>query len=110
VTSEGEKLPFYQQELPLSADGCDGRLMFIWPTLLIHKIDEKSPLYGVRAEDDFEIVVMIEGAVETTGLATQARSSYLSSEVLWNHRFESMVEYSKEKGKFEVGSFHLVLI
>jgi hypothetical protein len=104
VTSEGEKLPFYQQELPLSADGCDGRLMFIWPTLLVHQIDEKSPLYGVKAQDDFEIVVMIEGAVESTGLATQARSSYLTHEILWNHRFESMIRESSGSGKIEVTS------
>lgn len=104
VSSEGESLPFYQQELPLTADGCDGRLMFIWPTLLTHKIDEKSPLFGVtKMDENFEIVVMLEGAVESTGLATQARSSYLSSEIIWNHRFEEMMKLSKESGKIEVG-------
>lgn len=102
LTHEGEKLPFYQQELPLSADGCDGRLMFIWPTLLVHKIDEKSPLYGVRADDNFEVIVMLEGAVESTGLATQARSSYMTNEILWNHRFESMISESSVSGKIEV--------
>ena len=105
-SSEGEKLPFYQQELPLTADGCDGRLMFIWPTLIVHKIDEKSPLHGLsNADKDFEVVVMIEGAVESTGLATQAKSSYLPSEILWNHRFESMMTQSSLNGKIEVSFF-----
>ena len=78
MSIEGESLPFYQQELALNADGCDGRLMFIWPTLLVHKIYEKSPLFGVtKMDENFEIVVMLEGAVESTGLATQARNYYL---------------------------------
>lgn len=56
-------MPFYQQELKVGADGEEDRLMFIWPMTIVHKINEKSPLYGLSASDmlreRFEIVVML---------------------------------------------------
>lgn len=106
ITKEGELLPFFQQELTVGADGSDDRLMFIWPTLIVHKIDEESPLYNLSAQDmikdRFEIVTMLEGVVESTGMTTQARSSYLPSEILWGHRFESTVSFKRETGEYEV--------
>lgn len=108
VTKEGELLPFFQQELTVGADGSDDRLMFIWPTLIVHKIDEDSPLYDLSAQDmlkdRFEIVTMLEGVVESTGMTTQARSSYLPSEILWGHRFESTVSFKRETGEYEVSN------
>ena len=35
-------------------------------------------------------------------MTTQARSSYLPSEVLWGHRFEPLVAFKKETGEYEV--------
>lgn len=63
VTQEGEVLPFFQQELSIGADGGQDRLMFIWPTTMLHKIDRHSPLYALSAQDmlreRFEIVCML---------------------------------------------------
>lgn len=130
ITKEGELIPFFQQELVVGADGSDDRLMFIWPTLIVHKvripmirqsesnckthlkIDEESPLYEVSAadmiKDRFEIVTMLEGVVESTGMTTQARSSYLPSEILWGHRFESVVTFKRETGEYEVVFYNVV--
>ncbi|KAG6454496.1 G protein-activated inward rectifier potassium channel 3 isoform X2 [Manduca sexta] len=106
ITREGEVLPFYQQELKVGADGEEDRLMFIWPMTIVHKINEKSPLYNLSASDmlreRFEIVVMLEGVIESTGMTTQARSSFLPSEILWGHRFETMVSFRKDTGEYEV--------
>ncbi|KAH8381520.1 hypothetical protein KR093_007438 [Drosophila rubida] len=106
VTKEGEVLPFYQQELHVGADGGEDRLMFIWPTTIVHKIDRNSPLYMLSASDmlkeRFEVVVMLEGVIESTGMTTQARSSYLPSEILWGHRFVNVVSFRKETGEYEV--------
>ncbi|XP_047995354.1 inward rectifier potassium channel 2-like isoform X2 [Leguminivora glycinivorella] len=106
ITREGEVLPFYQQELKVGADGEEDRLMFIWPMTIVHKINEKSPLYNLSAADmlreRFEIVVMLEGVIESTGMTTQARSSFLPSEILWGHRFETMVSFRKDTGEYEV--------
>lgn len=72
----------------------------------MHKIDRHSPLYALSAQDmlreRFEIVVMLEGVVESTGMTTQARSSYLPTEILWGHRFEHIVTFRKETGEYEV--------
>lgn len=63
VTKEGEVLPFYQQELQVGADGGEDRLMFIWPTTVVHKIDRHSPLYRLSASDmlkeRFEVVCIL---------------------------------------------------
>lgn len=56
-------MPFYQQELTVGADGGEDRLMFIWPTTIVHKIDRHSPLYMLSASDmlkeRFEVVCML---------------------------------------------------
>lgn len=77
------------------------------PMVVCHRINEDSPLYNMSASDliqqeRFEIVVILEGTVESTGQTTQARSSYLASEILWGHRFEPVVMYNKEKQGYEI--------
>jgi len=51
--------------------------------VVVHKIDQDSPLFNISAEElmkeKFEIVVILEGVIESTGATTQARSSYLPS-------------------------------
>lgn len=43
-----------------------------------------------------------KGVIESTGMTTQARSSYLPNEILWGHRFEPLVSFKKETGEHEV--------
>ncbi|XP_014480841.1 PREDICTED: G protein-activated inward rectifier potassium channel 3-like isoform X2 [Dinoponera quadriceps] len=106
VTKEGELLPFFQTELKVGGDGEEDKIFFIWPTTIVHKIDRNSPLYRISASDmlreRFEIVVILEGVIESTGMTTQARSSYLPSEILWGHRFEPIITFRKETGEYEV--------
>jgi len=78
VTREGEVLPVYQRELTLgAADDGEGRLFLVWPVIVEHCIGEASPLWDVSADDlsdghkHFEIVVILEGIVESTGMTTQ---------------------------------------
>lgn len=40
--------------------------------------------------------------VESTGMTTQARSSYLPTEILWGHRFENLISFSKDTAEYEV--------
>lgn len=79
----GEELPQYQCELPVSADGCESNVFFIWPLTVVHVIDKDSPFYNMTAQEllteDFEVVAILEGTVESTGQTTQARySTYFS--------------------------------
>ncbi|XP_031832828.1 uncharacterized protein LOC116427068 isoform X2 [Nomia melanderi] len=106
TTKEGEVLSQNQQELAVGTDGQNGNLFFIWPTTIVHKINAESPFYNMTAEDmlteRFEVVAILEGTIESTGQTTQARSSYLPQEILWGHRFEPMVTYSKDRQGYEV--------
>ncbi|XP_023942569.2 G protein-activated inward rectifier potassium channel 3-like isoform X1 [Bicyclus anynana] len=106
TTKEGELLSHYQTELELNADGCDSNLFFIWPITMVHRINANSPFYGVSAADvlqeKFEIVVILEGTIESTGQTTQARSSYTTSEIMWGHRFVPLVTYNRERQGYEV--------
>ena len=53
-------------------------------------------------QEKFEIIVIFEGIVEATGITTQATSSYLPSEILWGHQFESTVQFKRDTGAYEV--------
>ncbi|XP_053696796.1 G protein-activated inward rectifier potassium channel 3-like isoform X2 [Sabethes cyaneus] len=106
ATKEGEVLQQYQSELEVGVDGCDSNMFFIWPQVVVHRINSDSPLYNMSAtdllQDRFEVVVILEGTVESTGQSTQARSSYVNSEILWGHRFEPVVFYNKENQGYEI--------
>ncbi|XP_076866452.1 ATP-sensitive inward rectifier potassium channel 12 [Brachyhypopomus gauderio] len=95
ITTEGELIPLEQKDLNVGYnDGLD-RLFLVSPLIIVHEIDQDSPLWTLsRAEmeaDDFEIVVILEGMVEATAMTMQARSSYVAQEILWGHRFEPVV-------------------
>jgi len=116
VTEEGEVLPYHQAELDVGTDseGEEDEIFFIWPTTLVHKIDEESPFYGMSARDflkkRYEIVVILEGVIEQTGNTIQARSSYLPNEVLWGYRFVNLLNFkhSESEYKIDYSSFHSV--
>ncbi|OQV13584.1 ATP-sensitive inward rectifier potassium channel 12 [Hypsibius exemplaris] len=100
VTEEGEEIPFYQYDMDVGfSDGTD-RLFLVWPTIVTHEIDERSPLFNLSSEDlrmqRLEIIVILEGIVEATGLTTQARTSYLPNEIRWGYRFEKVVRPYKD--------------
>ncbi|KAK6328985.1 hypothetical protein J4Q44_G00009630 [Coregonus suidteri] len=44
--------------------------------------------------------------VEATAMTTQARSSYLATEVLWGHRFEPVLFEEKNLYKVDYSHFH----
>ncbi|KAG5881680.1 hypothetical protein JTB14_002165 [Gonioctena quinquepunctata] len=100
-TKEGECFSNYLTKLSVSVDDCEGDFFLVWPITLVHKIDKRSPLYNISLKDPqkerFEIVVTLEATVESTDQKTQARSSYLSEEILWGRRFDSMI--SLDEGK-----------
>lgn len=106
LSKEGEALAQFQTELEITTDGCSSDLFFIWPMIVVHRITPDSPLYNLSAsdmiQDRFEIVVILEGTVESTGQTTQARSSYLNTEILWGHRFDPVVTYNKDRQGYEI--------
>ncbi|XP_067088353.1 ATP-sensitive inward rectifier potassium channel 12 [Osmerus mordax] len=110
VTEEGEYIPLDQIDVNVGYDKGIDRIFLVSPLTILHEIDEESPLFGISKQDletsDFEIVVIMEGMVEATAMTAQARTSYLSSEILWGHRFEPVVFEEKNRYKVDYAHFH----
>ncbi|XP_055505486.1 ATP-sensitive inward rectifier potassium channel 11-like isoform X2 [Leucoraja erinacea] len=104
-TAEGEVQPLRQLDVSLDGPaGSGGSIFLVSPLIVAHVIDGSSPLYRLTAAGltraRFELVVVLEGVVETTGITTQARTSYLSTEILWGHRFVPVI--CEEDGRYSV--------
>ncbi|KAG5836868.1 hypothetical protein ANANG_G00233260 [Anguilla anguilla] len=104
LTEEGEFVPLEQSEINLGFDTGADRLFLVEPQTITHVIDRASPFWETSAEtlkrDRLEVIVILEGIVEASGMTCQARTSYTEDEILWGHRFESCM--TKEKGAFQV--------
>uniref|UniRef100_A0A3B1IQV0 G protein-activated inward rectifier potassium channel 1 n=1 Tax=Astyanax mexicanus TaxID=7994 RepID=A0A3B1IQV0_ASTMX len=109
-TPEGEFLPLDQCELDVGFGTGADQLFLVSPLTICHEINPKSPFFELSQRslmnEQFEIVVILEGIVETTGMTCQARTSYTEDEVLWGHRFLPVM--SLEEGFFRVdySQFH----
>ncbi|KAM4652185.1 ATP-sensitive inward rectifier potassium channel 11-like [Discoglossus pictus] len=104
TTSEGEVIPISQVDIQVENPLRTNSIFLVSPLIISHTIDEKSPLYNYSAYDlcnqDIEVVAILEGVVETTGITTQARTSYLPEEIRWGHRFVPIV--TEEEGRYSV--------
>ncbi|XP_053282348.1 potassium inwardly rectifying channel subfamily J member 11, like [Pleuronectes platessa] len=101
VTAEGEVIPVCQLDIqvenPLRSNG----IFLVSPLIISHTMERGSPLYELSAQslaaEDLEIIVILEGVVETTGITMQARTSYTPEEILWGRRFVSII--TEEDGR-----------
>ncbi|KAG8433912.1 hypothetical protein GDO86_012324 [Hymenochirus boettgeri] len=104
TTPEGEIIPISQVDIQVENPVGTNSIFLVSPLIVSHTIDEKSPLYTYSAYDlcnqDLEVVAILEGVVETTGITTQARTSYLPEEIVWGHRFVPIV--TEEEGSYSV--------
>ncbi|KAK0393117.1 hypothetical protein QR680_000063 [Steinernema hermaphroditum] len=89
ITCEGEMLPFHQSELNVGYNCGNDRLDVICPITVVHEINEHSPLY------DFS-----KRVVESSGSITQARTSYVPSEILWGKKFDRLATYHRRDGTY----------
>lgn len=104
TTPEGEVVPIHQLDIPVDNPIDSNNIFLVAPLIICHVIDKRSPLYDISATDlanqDLEVIVILEGVVETTGITTQARTSYIAEEIQWGHRFVSIV--TEEEGVYSV--------
>ncbi|XP_030076794.1 G protein-activated inward rectifier potassium channel 4 [Microcaecilia unicolor] len=109
-TKEGEFIPLNQTDINVGFDTGDDRLFLVSPLIISHEINEKSPFWEMSRsqmeQEEFEIVVILEGMVEATGMTCQARSSYLDTEVFWGHRFTPVLTLEKDFYEVDYNSFH----
>lgn len=96
-------LPLVRSQVPL--------MQLAW--MVMHKIDEKSPLFGMSVEKleamNSEMIVSLTGLDESLGQNIHTRFSYLPDEILFNQVFEDVV-LRREDRKIEVhyNKFHSV--
>ena len=78
------------------------RMVILFPLhwVIVHPIDESSPLSGVTREEfdatDPELLVLLNAIDEATSQPVHVRSSYKYSEVLWNVNFADIFLHSRQ--------------
>jgi inward rectifier potassium channel len=74
----------------------EGVMFFPLHWVVVHPIDEKSPLFGVTKESleesDAEFLILLTGTDETFSQTVHSRSSYKDTEVIWNAKFADMFD------------------
>ncbi|KRZ80896.1 Inward rectifier potassium channel irk-1 [Trichinella papuae] len=112
VTAEGEVSPFYLHEMKTQVDDIKECPLLSWPVIVNHVIDENSPMYKYNESDlssaRFEIIVILDGLISSSGVCTQASTSYLPEEILWGQRFCKLITFQKQNGVFHIdySKFH----
>jgi hypothetical protein len=106
VTVEGVLYPLYLRKVNFKADSMDDTIVLMWPMVLTHTIKEDSPFFDIKpadlSNDKYELIVFIEGTIETTGEFCQVRTSYTPKELIWGHRFDRIEEFDSGNGRWEV--------
>lgn len=86
-------------------DAGKDNLFFVCPLTLYHIIDKASPFYDMSADtlqqQDFELVVFLDGMAESTSSACQVRTSFIPQEVQWGYSFLPIISRTKT-GKYRV--------
>lgn len=83
------------------------------PATIIHKIDCRSPLYGLGPEDllknQFEMVVSFTYTGDSTGLLHQTRTSYTPTDIHWGQRFQDVTKLHKGRYKVDYSLFNATM-
>ncbi|KAM4726905.1 ATP-sensitive inward rectifier potassium channel 15 [Anableps anableps] len=95
VTEEGEKTQIHQSSVDFYMDSSGDCPFLILPLTFYHVIDEKSPLAGLTPEtlsnQNFELLITLNGTMESTAATCQSRTSYIPQEILWGYEFKPVL-------------------
>ncbi|BFZ18827.1 hypothetical protein BsWGS_21866 [Bradybaena similaris] len=104
INQERYAYPLFQHEIEFEAHGMGDRLFLIWPMILSHKITAESPLYTMSPENmtatEFELLILLEGTIESTGEMVQTRTCFTNRDILWGYRFTHIEEYDERSDKW----------
>ncbi|XP_066541445.1 ATP-sensitive inward rectifier potassium channel 1-like [Hoplias malabaricus] len=105
VISEGEPIILDQVNVDFTVEAGQDILFFVCPLTLSHVIDKRSPFFEMTVntlyQQEFELVVFLDGTSESTSSSCQVRTSYLPQEIMWGYKFLPTISRSKE-GKYLV--------
>jgi inward rectifier potassium channel len=91
----------------------DNQPWFVMSWMVMHEIDEQSPLYGLTAENirgqDLRLAINVMGLDTTVGQTLHASTSYTSDAIMFDHRY---VDASRTlpDGRLEIDHAKLDLI
>jgi inward rectifier potassium channel len=73
---------------------------------IVHPIDKRSPLHGLSPEGcrwaEAEFLVLLTGMDDTFSQVVHARTSYKADEVIWNARFEDILQRPSDRGPLSI--------
>ncbi|KAL8597187.1 hypothetical protein ACOMHN_022234 [Nucella lapillus] len=99
VVAEKHVYPLFQHRLHFQSHGMGDKVFLLWPLVLSHPITPDSPLFNLGPKDvlkeKFDILIFLEGTIESTGELCQARTCYASRDILWGHRFVRLEDYDE---------------
>ncbi|XP_062408881.1 ATP-sensitive inward rectifier potassium channel 1-like [Sardina pilchardus] len=105
ITPEGEAIILDQVNIDFMVESGKDNLFFVCPLTLYHVIDKSSPFFEMAVDtlhqQEFELVVFLDGTAESTSSSCQVRTSYVPQEIMWGYKFQSIISRSKE-GKYRV--------
>ncbi|CAG9538938.1 unnamed protein product [Cercopithifilaria johnstoni] len=106
INKNGERELADFKDMNVGYDAGWDRILLLWPITVKHLIDDQSPLFAMTPDKMhsayFELIMTVEGIVESTGMTFQARTSFLPDEILWGYRFRSMVVLNEKIGRYEI--------
>jgi inward rectifier potassium channel len=88
--------------------------VFALSWMVMHQIDETSPLSGMSLEkmldDEVEILVTLTGIDETLSQTIHARHSFIAEEILWDMKFVDIISKQRDgKRCIDYSRFHDVI-
>ncbi|KAI1893764.1 hypothetical protein AGOR_G00127030 [Albula goreensis] len=105
VTPDGETIIMDQVNIDFVVDAGKDNLFFVCPLTLTHVIDKASPFFEMAVDtlhqQEFELVVFLEGTAESTSSSCQVRTSFIPQEIQWGYKFLPIISRTKE-GKYRV--------
>ncbi|GAB1607227.1 ATP-sensitive inward rectifier potassium channel 10-like [Argonauta hians] len=104
-THEGFLHPLYQIKMDFEINGAGNRLFLMWPLVLTHYIADDSPFFSCDRDPfdkNIEIVVWINGVIESTGEMCQVKTSYIADEIVWGRRFVQENQFDYKNGRLNV--------
>lgn len=105
TTPDGETIILDQVDIDFMVDAGKDNLFFVCPLTLYHVINRSSPFFDLSADtlpqQDFELVVFLDGTAESTSSSCQVRTSYIPQEIQWGYSFLPIISRTKT-GKYHV--------
>lgn len=114
TTQDGETIIMDQVNIDFMVDAGKDNLFFICPLTLHHIIDKSSPFFEVAVDtlhnQDFELVVFLDGTAESTSASCQVRTSYIPREIMWGYSFLPIISRGRDnKYRVDFSNFSKVV-